>query len=197
MPRTAGVVLAGGYSTRYGDRDKALAPVEGTPMLRRVVERVERVVDAVVVNCRADQRAAFAEALDGTGASVAFALDPVDDAGPLAGLQTGLAAVGAPVTVLVACDMPYVDPHFLTAMVERLDGHEAVVPAPEGSRQPTQSVLQTNAGQTAAEAALADGESALRAAFDRLETLELGDETLTALDADESLRDVNRPSDLG
>jgi molybdopterin-guanine dinucleotide biosynthesis protein A len=196
MPRAAGVVLAGGYSTRYGGRDKALATVDGTPMLRRVVERVGRVADTVVVNCRADQRAPFAEALAASDASVAFALDPVDDAGPLAGLQTGLATVDTPVTVVLACDMPYVDPDFLTAMVERLDGREAVVPAPEGYRQPTQSVLRTNAARTAVDDALGADESSLQAVFDRLDAVELGDETLRALEVAESLRDVNQPGDL-
>lgn len=194
MARTAGIVLAGGYSTRYGERDKALAPVDGTPMLRRVVDRLGSVTDAVVVNCRADQREGFAAALAGTD-RVAFALDPVDDAGPLAGLGTGLTTVDAPVTVVVACDMPYVAPDFLAAMIDRLDGHDAVVPAPEGYRQPTQSVLRTGAARAAVEDALAAGESSLRAALDRLDALELDDATLTELDAGESLRDVNRPAD--
>lgn len=194
MVRTAGIVLAGGYSTRYGERDKALAPVDGTPMLRRVVDRLGSVTDAVVVNCRADQREAFAAALAGTD-RVAFALDPVDDVGPLAGLGTGLATVGAPVTVVVACDMPYVAPDFLAAMIDRLDGHDAVVPAPEGYRQPTQSVLRTGAARAAVEDALTAGESSLRAALDRLDALELDDATLSSLDARESLRDVNRPAD--
>jgi len=196
MTDIVGLVLAGGYSTRYGERDKALAPVAGTPMIRRVVDRVGLVADAVVVNCRADQRAAVADALAGTD-RVAFALDPVDDAGPLAGLATALSTVDAPVTVVVACDMPFVDPDFLTAMIERLDGREAVVPAPDGYRQPTQSVLRTEPARTAVDDALAAGESSLRAAFDRLDAVELDAATLSELGAAESLRDVNRPADLG
>ena len=196
MPETAGVVLAGGYSTRYGERDKALVPVDGTPMVRRGVDRLGSVVDGVVVNCRQDQREGFADALAGRDVPVAFALDPVEDAGPLAGLGTALSAVDAPVTVVVACDMPSVDPGFLAAMIERLDGYDAVVPAPDGYRQPTQSVLRTEAARAAVDAALAAGESSLRAAFDRLDALELDDATLSELGAAESLLDVNRPEDL-
>jgi molybdopterin-guanine dinucleotide biosynthesis protein A len=55
----AGVVLAGGRSTRFDDGDKALATVEGTSMLARVVHRLGAVTDVVVVNCRPGQREAF------------------------------------------------------------------------------------------------------------------------------------------
>lgn len=58
----AGVVLAGGFSTQFGDRDKALATADGDPMLARVVDRLNRIVDEVVVSCRRAQREEFERA---------------------------------------------------------------------------------------------------------------------------------------
>ena len=46
----ASLVLAGGRSTRFGDSDKAVAELAGTPMIRRVVDRVAGVVSEVVIN---------------------------------------------------------------------------------------------------------------------------------------------------
>ena len=89
----AGVVLAGGFSTRFGDAEKATAPLDGWPMIRHVVERLGRVTDGVVVNCREEQldelRAALSECSDVVG----FAIDPIPDRGPIAGIYTGLSAV--------------------------------------------------------------------------------------------------------
>jgi len=78
-----GVVVAGGRSTRFGAREKALAEMNGEPMLRRVVEALGTVTDEVVVNCRRDQRDAFAAALDGVDTGVRFALNEQPDEGPL------------------------------------------------------------------------------------------------------------------
>ena len=65
QPRMRAVlVIAGGRSTRFGDRDKAVAELDGTPMIRRVVDRVADVVDEVVINCRADQVDPISAALD-------------------------------------------------------------------------------------------------------------------------------------
>jgi len=80
------VVLAGGYSTRFGDADKATASLDGEPLVRRVVERVAPAVDEVVVNCRAEQRTPIGQALDGL--NYRFAVDPVPDGGPVAGVRT-------------------------------------------------------------------------------------------------------------
>ncbi|MDX1746000.1 MAG: NTP transferase domain-containing protein, partial [Halobacteriales archaeon] len=45
----AGVVLAGGGSTRFGEADKLLAELDGTPLVRRVVDRLAARTDRLVV----------------------------------------------------------------------------------------------------------------------------------------------------
>ena len=40
---TTGAIVAGGRSTRFGDRDKAVAELAGVPMIRRVADRLPRV----------------------------------------------------------------------------------------------------------------------------------------------------------
>lgn len=71
-----GVVLAGGYSTRFGEADKALAEIDGTPMVARVVDRLSEVVEGIVVSCRDDQQPAFERAIStlDPDVSVRFAL---------------------------------------------------------------------------------------------------------------------------
>jgi len=157
MSERTAVVLAGGRSTRFGDDDKEVADLAGTPMIRRVVDRVAPVVDAVVINCRAAQRAAIADALDGAPVPVAFAEDEYPDEGPMAGMATGLRAVESEYAFVVACDMPFVDVDFVDYLFERAAGHEAAVPRPDQWFETTHAVYRAATMADACEAALEAG----------------------------------------
>jgi len=156
MQRT-GVVVAGGRSTRFGDADKAVAPLAGTPMIRRVVDRLRSVVDELVVNCRADQRDAIADALSGFSLPVSFALDEHEDEGPMSGIRTGLRAASGEYAVVVACDMPFVDSGFVEYLFERAAGVDAAVPRVDEWFQTTQAVYRAEAMADACDEALAAG----------------------------------------
>ena len=57
----AGVIVAGGRSTRFGERDKAVADLAGTPMIRRVVDRIAGVTDELGDDVRGLQRVMFTD----------------------------------------------------------------------------------------------------------------------------------------
>jgi len=165
---TTGVVVAGGRATRFGDREKALARLDGRPMLAHVVAALGELADTVVVNCRPDQQAAFADALGGLDIEVQWALDEELDEGPLAGLATALAAVDTDRAVVLGCDMPLADPDTLSALARRLGNSDAVVPRTDGGLEPLHAVYRVDPVLTAARAALDDGERSLRALLNRL-----------------------------
>lgn len=80
----AGVLLAGGRSSRMGGGDKCLRPLGGRPMLARAIERARPQVGALVLNANGD-----AARFGVFGLPVVS--DPVPDfAGPLAGILAGL-----------------------------------------------------------------------------------------------------------
>ncbi|MCL7417857.1 MAG: molybdenum cofactor guanylyltransferase, partial [Halalkalicoccus sp.] len=112
-----GVVLAGGHSTRFGEADKATADLAGTPMIRRVGDRLEGVTDRLVVNCRADQTAAIGRAFEGYPNPVEIAEDPDPDEGPMAGIRTGLRATRSEYAFVAACDMPSPDPALIRSLL--------------------------------------------------------------------------------
>ena len=184
MPERTAVVLAGGRSTRFGDEDKAVADLAGRPMIRRVVDRLTPVVDAVVVNCRAAQRGAIATALDDVAVTVSFAEDDYPDEGPMAGMATGLRAVESEYALVVACDMPFVDSGFVGYLFDRAAGHDAAVPRPEQWFETTHAVYRAAAMAEACEAALAEGEERIVAPLFDLE--------FVVVDADE-VRDHGTP----
>ena len=187
----AAVVLAGGRSTRFGDRDKAVAELAGTPMIRRVVDRIAGVVDEVVINCRADQVDAIADAFADSEFSPEFAIDRDPDEGPMAGIARGLEAVAAEYAFVVACDMPFVDPDFAAYLFDRAAGHDAAVPRPDEWYQTTQAVYRTEPMAAACRRALDRGDHRIVVPLDDLDTVVLGADEIEAVTTPETFENVN------
>src|SRR5688500_11143072 len=109
MANAAGIVLAGGRSTRMG-RPKAALEWHGTTLLERVVGVVGRVVDGPVVVVRAP-----GQELPPLPPGVALATDAREGRGPLQGLAAGLEAVGgdAERAYVSSTDVPLLHPAFV------------------------------------------------------------------------------------
>lgn len=170
-----GVIVAGGRSTRFGDQDKVVTDLSGTPMIRRVAGKLIRVVDELVVNCRADQIDTIERAL--SGMEVRFAPDPEADLGPMAGIHTGLTTIESEYSTVVAADMPFVEPEFLSFLFERVNGHDAVVPQLDDRWfQTTQAVYHTGAMANACAQALERGDRKILAALSELDYVVVGED---------------------
>lgn len=112
----AAVVLAGGRSTRSGERFKLTAPLDGVPLIRRtVLSAMAAPVAATVVvtgHRAADVRAAL-EGLD-----VALVANLAYAGGIATSIKAGIAAVGGYAGALVCLgDMPFVTPATLAALI--------------------------------------------------------------------------------
>jgi molybdopterin-guanine dinucleotide biosynthesis protein A len=190
----AGIVLAGGESTRFGSRDKALAELDGRPLVAHVAESLSAVTDRVVVSCRPGRttplRRALADVADAT-----YVTDPVADCGPVVGLATALEAVSAPYVAVVACDNPLVSGTFLDHLFERARGRDGAVPRLGGTVNPVQAVYRTEPTRRACRA-VATGDGALRSVVARLDVVELTPEGVRAHTSPRTLTDVNTPADL-
>jgi molybdopterin-guanine dinucleotide biosynthesis protein A len=128
-PRPLGLVLAGGRSRRFG-REKALAEIDGRPMIAAVVAVLARGCRTVAVNApEGSGAAAYARA-----AGLELDTDlPGDPEGPLAGVRAGLAwarSQGAEALVTAPCDTPFLPEEYVerllqaggTAVAETSDG---------------------------------------------------------------------------
>lgn len=197
----AGVILAGGRSTRFEPGDKALADLGGRPMLRRVADRLAGSVDAVVVNCRRDQRPAFDRAMAGATYPYRFAIDPMPDRGPVAGIAAGLRAVEdageGGYAAVVGCDMPFVDPAVLGALFAAAEGHDgAVVRLEDGWLQTTQAVYRIEPMASACERLLASGGGRIVDAIEGLDVVELDTVWVHAHGDPATFENVNTVADL-
>ena len=189
---TAGVIVAGGRSTRFGDADKAVAELAGVPMVRRVADRLVERVDALVVNCRTDQRDAIAEALVGYPLPVAYAVDPDPDEGPMAGIRTGLRAVEGEYAFVCACDMPFLDPAVVDLLVERAAGHDAAVPKlDDGWYQTTHAVYRAEPMADACDRALARDEHKILAPLEQLDWVVVSEAAVRERGSVETFENLN------
>ena len=196
--RSSAVVVAGGRSTRFDDRTKALVPVDGVPMVRRVADRAAEVVDELVVNCRRDQRDAFAAALEGCPVDPRFAHDTVPDRGPVDGLRTGLRVATGSYAIAVPCDMPALDPTLLAYLRNRARSTraDAVVPRFAGSRQPLCAAYRTDPTREACEEAVRRAEPGLLDVLSTLDVEVVPEATVLDYADPANFTDVNAPADL-
>ncbi|HEU0073109.1 MAG TPA: molybdenum cofactor guanylyltransferase [Dehalococcoidia bacterium] len=134
----AGIILAGGMSTRLG-RDKASQLLLGRSLLQRVIDRLDGLVDEYVIVTATGQQ------LPPTFAS--RPITPVEDlfpgVGPLGGLYTGLSSISAPRAIAVACDMPLLKPALLRLLLRLQPEHDAAVPT-NGLPEPLCAVYATS-----------------------------------------------------
>jgi molybdopterin-guanine dinucleotide biosynthesis protein A len=191
----AGIVLAGGRSTRFEGGDKATARLAGTPLLRHVVDAVAPVVDEVLVSCRAEQTERLAAALGGHGGS--FVADPIDDDGPVAGLRTALRSTDRLTAVVVACDTPLLPSAFLGHLLDRVEGSTtaSVVVRTDGRRRPLPAAVNVRAAAAACTEAL-DAGGDLGHAIDSLAPIVIPERHVEAAVGTTRLLDVDTRADL-
>jgi molybdopterin-guanine dinucleotide biosynthesis protein A len=194
----AGIVLAGGRSSRMGE-SKAALEWHGSTLLRRTSGLLARTVDGPVVVVRAP-----GQELPALPPGVETVDDPVEGLGPMQGIATGLAAVAdrAPVAFVCSTDLPFLHPAYVRRVLAALDDDtDVVLPHARGHRQPLAAAYRTALAPLVAKL-VADGQLKLAMLFDQCRTHRtddaamLADALLAALDPElDSVLNVNEPDD--
>ncbi len=197
--KAAGVVLAGGRSTRMGT-PKAALEWHGSTLLYRTAALLSRTVDGPVVVV-----AAPGQQLSELPGGVQVVEDPIEGLGPMRGIATGLAAVAdqAPAAFVCSTDMPFLHPAFVNRVMREfaVTDTDVVLPTARGFRQPLAAVYRTMLAGLIANLA-ADGELRPGMLFEhcRLQRIDdaelLADAVLARFDPDlESVMNVNSPDE--
>ena len=111
-PPLRGLLLAGGRSTRMG-RDKAsmILRGDGNTQAANALRLLEGSCDGVFLSLREGQ-----EKPEGCG-SVEILRDAVSCGGPLAGILTAMRHDPEAAWLVLACDLPFVDPHVISRLL--------------------------------------------------------------------------------
>lgn len=187
------IVLAGGQSRRFG-RDKALEPIAGEPMIRRVIRRSAEPVDAheVIVVVSSLERA------DGLPLDPAHRMvaDMFPGCGPLGGIYAGLLAARTEWGLVTACDMPLLSASLLRHMSSIREGVDVVVPMLSGRPEPTHA-LYSRRCLPAIKARLRAGELKISSFFDCVKVRRVLEDEIRRFDPRLlSFLNVNRQEDL-
>ena len=194
----AGIVLAGGRSSRMGSA-KAALEWHGSTLLRRVTGLVARGVDGPVIVVRAP-----GQHLPALPAGVDVVEDAREGRGPLEGLAAGLAALDGDFDVAYASstDAPLLHPAFVRRVAGAVDEDvDVALPQARGHTQPLAAAYRTTL-LPILERLLADDRLRPAFLFDecRVRRLDeaalLADSAVAALDPElDSVLNLNEPAD--
>jgi molybdopterin-guanine dinucleotide biosynthesis protein A len=145
-----GLVLAGGRSVRFGG-EKAVAQLEGRPLLAWAAQRLRSVCASVAINVRPGTEA---EAVAKTAGFSTLYDEAGDATGPLAGVKVGLiwaAEQGAQTLAVSPCDAPLLPDDLYVRLLQRAGDGAAMAETSDG-RQPLCALWPVAALQVVREA---------------------------------------------
>ena len=186
----AGIVLCGGKSTRMGV-PKATLPFGNETMLQRVVRILHTVASPIVVVAAREQ------SLPELPADILVTRDEREAQGPLEGLRAGLSALPASIDVAYAtsCDVPLLQPAFVTRMVELLGDHDIAVVEVDGFPHPLSAVYRRKT-LPHIESLLAENRLRPVFLFDMMRTRRVRSEEMIGVDPElRTLRNLNTKED--
>jgi molybdopterin-guanine dinucleotide biosynthesis protein A len=190
------IVLAGGFSTRFG-QDKGVLELADKPLIKHVVDAVSSVVDEIVVVTNLQERVTKYAKITGSG--VRFAVDVCESRSPLIGALTGFGAVHGKYSLLLPFDTPFVSCEVVSLLFELCANRAAVIPRwPNGHLEPLHAVYQTEQALEAAKSAVAEEKLTVRAMIEKLKGVRYVS-TLVIQKLDPELHtffNVNTPADL-
>ncbi len=160
--KPAGVILAGGRSSRMGVARKALLELNGQPLLTHVINRLQAHLDPLMLSCDIET-----SDFDGFGLPVVPDILP-RFRGPLTGLCSALHYLSDQGLdnglVLCPCDAPFIPADFVQRLLLADQGDEkpVVVVSYQGVLQPTFSMWQTHHLPVIHEAVVKRGDGGLK-----------------------------------
>lgn len=136
--KTAGIVLAGGKSRRFGS-DKAFAVYEGKFFYEKAVDAFSTVTETIIVAARKESKQKIS-----ADVHVIVDLDEVSGLGPLAGIYSVMEAVDADAYIVLPCDMPYIEGIHLARLYALLGQEDILLVEDGGRRQPFPGIYKGN-----------------------------------------------------
>jgi molybdopterin-guanine dinucleotide biosynthesis protein A len=124
-------IMAGGQSSRMGT-DKSFVLFEGRPMIENVLDTVSGLGDeTLLITNKPDEYEHL---------NLSMVSDVYPGLGPLGGIFTAVHAASHPHTLIVACDMPWLNRPLLEYMISLRQTADVVVPRWEKFPEPLHAI---------------------------------------------------------
>lgn len=116
--KVGAIILAGGKSSRMGT-DKGLLELKGKPMVAHVIDAIKFITDDIII---ISDKAAY------KNFGVPVFEDLIKNAGPLAGIYTGLKNTKHQKNIVVSCDVPFVSEKLLQYLINLCKNYDVTIP---------------------------------------------------------------------
>ncbi|MGQ9627519.1 MAG: molybdenum cofactor guanylyltransferase [Anaerolineae bacterium] len=187
MPDVSAIVLAGGKSSRFG-QDKAFLEFGGEALIARVISRLAQIGREVIIVTNAMEKFSSMKAN--------LVKDFYPGRGSLGGIYSGLRAARYPYGLVVACDMPFLNPELLRYLVSLASGYDVVIPRLAGLPEPLHAVYSKNC-LPPIDRLLASGGRKIIDFFPEVRVRYVEDEEIARFDPQKlSFFNINIPEDL-
>ncbi|HDR4513604.1 molybdenum cofactor guanylyltransferase [Bacillus cereus] len=133
MSKYAGIVLAGGMSSRFGE-PKALASWQGSTFIEHILKVMTSTLQEVVVISHSDIKERVEKLVQ---VPVIEDIPHYKGKGPLSGIVSGIEYIEADWYAIMPCDAPNVSREWFTILLGQTSNeYDAVVPIINGRKQP-------------------------------------------------------------
>ena len=177
-----GIILAGGKSSRMGT-DKGFVIYKNKAFIQHIIEAINPLVDDIIIVSNNPDYDVF---------RLNRINDLIENAGPLAGVYTGLHFTTTENNLVVSCDVPLINSETLSLLIDEIDEESDVVQLE--SQGKTMPLIATYKKQCATTfySLLNEGERRLRVALNQLKVKTI------PLDKDHEkfTKNINTPNNL-
>ena len=181
-------VQAGGRSRRMG-QDKALIPVGGRRLIEHALEGLQGMSDDLFITSNHPHTL--------NDLSIRLVPDKYPGRGALYGLGTALQAARHDDVLVVACDMPFLQPMFIEHMLSQSGQADVIVPELDGRFEPLLAIYHRKTCLPAIEQSLQDQKHRMISFFPAVLVSTIDTETIDRLDPGRlSFFNINTPEDI-
>lgn len=182
------IILAGGCSSRLGQA-KPQTVLAGESLLQRVIQRLAPLNSEIMVVLSPEQQ-------DMRLSRVKPIYDLYPGKGALGGIYSGLMAANDSHNLVVACDMPFLNPDLLRYMLELSPGFDVVVPKVGKNLEPLHAVYSKICLEPMAKL-LKQGDLKISHLFDQVKVRYVEENELNKFDPEHlSFFNINTKADL-
>jgi molybdenum cofactor guanylyltransferase len=186
-----GVILAGGKSTRIGASKPQLKIGKGH-LIDRVVDTLSQFTSSILIVTTEDQVSLAESAAPGARR----VQDIYPGKGPLGGIYTGLMYAETSYSLVVGCDMPFLNGGLIRYLIDGASGFAAVAPKIGWMIQPLHAIYSKSC-MPSIEALLRENQLQIIKLFDLVNTRFVAEKEIDRFDPDYlSFLNINTEDDL-
>ena len=132
--KVGAIILAGGNSSRMG-KDKGLLFLNGKPMVAHIINTLQQITDDILI---------VSNNIEYNNFGVKVYPDLIKDAGPLAGIYSGLSHAKFDKNIVVSCDVPFISVELLNYLIENSKNFDVTIPVKNDKAQRVIGIYDKN-----------------------------------------------------